>query len=303
MPAIACQSARLPALTPIDVSGADAESFLAAQLSQRPPQRAERRAALAAWHDARGRVQALFRVLPRDDGYRLLTHASVADDVAAALARYVLRARVRIEIPTDAGRCTALLGECGEWLEGAGITLGAATGAVTERDGVLWLRLAPALVHAVAPAERSAGSALPPAAAGADDAETAEIRLGLPSVSAPLRGLFLPQMLNLDRLDAIAFDKGCYPGQEIIARAQNLGTVKRRMRRFTVSPGGALPSPGSRILDDADAEVGTVVRAAHADAGVELLAVVRLDALDRPLFHERSPEARLTAAALPYESE
>ncbi|MDH3421105.1 MAG: tRNA-modifying protein YgfZ, partial [Gammaproteobacteria bacterium] len=130
-------------------------------------------------------------------------------------------------------------------------------------------------------------------------AELAEIRLGLPVISAELRGQFLPQMLNLDLLGGVAFDKGCYPGQEIIARAQNLGTVKRRLLRFTRDD-GTLPAPGSELQDVARTAVGTVVRAARSTCGIELLAVIRLDAVRGPLATEDAPDLPLSVAGLPY---
>jgi folate-binding Fe-S cluster repair protein YgfZ len=83
-------------------------------------------------------------------------------------------------------------------------------------------------------------------------------------------------MLNLDLLGAVSFRKGCYPGQEIVARTQNLGRIKRRLFRYRVS-GAMLPAPGD-VLHLGQARVGEVVRSAsHAGAG-ELLAVVSLEA-------------------------
>jgi folate-binding protein YgfZ len=94
------------------------------------------------------------------------------------------------------------------------------------------------------------------------------------------RGEFVPQMVNLDLLDGISFSKGCYPGQEIVARTRYLGRVKRRMLRFATA--GAAPPPGMALAGPAG-PAGQVVRAAHAGTGAELLAVVMLEALPGPL--------------------
>lgn len=298
MPEAACRLAPLFELGAIGVSGTDACDFLAAQLSQTPPQASAAQAPLAAWHDAKGRVQALFRIVCRDDGYLLVTHASVVDEVTAALRRYVLRADVVIDI-TKEFSYAALIGDSAHWLAERGIELDSRPWAGVFEDDVAWLRLEPTLVHIVASMDKiePIGAALPSDSAAA--ATLAEIRLGIPIVSAVLQGEFLPQMLNLDVLGGVAFDKGCYPGQEIIARAQNLGTVKRRMLRFSADADSA-PTPGSALLDGSGKSVGVVVRSVRSADGVELLAVVQLDAISKPLAMEAPAGAELHLAQLPY---
>ena len=115
----------------------------------------------------------------------------------------------------------------------------------------------------------------PPAAAA-----LAEIRLGLPAITAPLVDRFVAQMLNFDLLGAMAFDKGCYPGQEIVARVHNLGEVKRRVRRYSTR--AAPPAIGAAVTG-AGATVGEVVRSAPTPDGSELLAVVDHAAAAGPL--------------------
>lgn len=297
MPETLFHVGRLPNLAVIAVTGRDAASFLAAQLSQAPPEPG--RAPLAAWHDAKGRVQALFRVVRHEGGYLLITHGSVVDEVTTSLRRYVLRAEVTIAVPANFA-CAALLGDCASWLTDQDIELGTEPGAAAINDDVAWLRLGPTLVHAVAVTDTIERLAAKLPSGSAAEAQLAEIRLGLPVVSTELRGKFLPQMLNLDVLGGVAFDKGCYPGQEIIARAQNLGTVKRRMLRFSVAAGSALPSVSSKLHDVAKTDVGTVVRVAQSTGGIELLAVVRLNAVRGSLTAENTPDLPLSVAGLPY---
>ena len=102
-------------------------------------------------------------------------------------------------------------------------------------------------------------------------AELAEIRLGIPAIAPATAERFVAQMLNLDVLGAVSFDKGCYPGQEIIARVHNLGGVKRRARRYALR--AAAPAPGSAVASGEQA-VGEVLRTAPTQEGCELLAVV-----------------------------
>jgi folate-binding Fe-S cluster repair protein YgfZ len=89
-------------------------------------------------------------------------------------------------------------------------------------------------------------------------------------------------MLNLDALGALAFDKGCYPGQEIVARVHHLSDVKRRVRRFA-APTATPLEPGTAVATASGADVGEVLRSARAALGVELLAVVDNAAASVPL--------------------
>jgi hypothetical protein len=128
------------------------------------------------------------------------------------------------------------------------------------------------------------------------DALLAEIRLGLPAIGAPVVEHFVAQMLNLDVLDAVSFDKGCYPGQEVISRVHHLGSVKRRMRRYACGA-QAPPAPGAAVMTADGQNVGEVVRAARADPDCELLAVVEHTAAGWALAVEG---ARLRELPLPY---
>src|SRR5690606_35912332 len=121
------------------------------------------------------------------------------------------------------------------------------------------------------------------------------IRAGLAQIYPPTYESFVAQMLNLDLIGAISFEKGCYTGQEIIARAHYRGAVKRRMFRFAASCSPA--PPGARILADGQ-RAGEVVDAAASDGGCELLAVISLSQLDQRLTIEDQPDAALELRAL-----
>ena len=88
---------------------------------------------------------------------------------------------------------------------------------------------------------------------------------------------FVPQMMNFSEVGALSFTKGCYPGQEIVARTQYLGKLKKHMQRF-VAEAGELPTAGDTLGDAGSADAGDVVDAVkRADGGIELLAVVRIE--------------------------
>ncbi len=101
------------------------------------------------------------------------------------------------------------------------------------------------------------------------------VRAGLPEIDLATSEAWIPQMLNLDLVGAISFQKGCYTGQEIVARTQHLGRIKRRMLRFAAAR--ALPPPPLAALLRDGQKCGEVVLAAAVGGGIELLAVVNLD--------------------------
>ena len=112
-----------------------------------------------------------------------------------------------------------------------------------------------------------------------DLSETALIRQGIPLLHTSTSGRFLPQELNLDRLDAVSFTKGCYPGQEIIARLRYRGAVKRRLCH-AITDNTTRLQPGAALLPEGeDRHIGTVINSAITDEGQELLAV-----LERPFI-------------------
>lgn len=118
----------------------------------------------------------------------------------------------------------------------------------------------------------------------------------------PTRELFIPQMINLQAVDGVSFKKGCYTGQEIVARMQYLGKLKRRQYRLALAE-TAVPEPGAEIFSPTHgSSVGEVVIAASTGSAVELLAVLSADAVADDNLHLDSLEGpRLTLLDLPYE--
>ena len=123
-----------------------------------------------------------------------------------------------------------------------------------------------------------------------------DVAAGLPQVYQATTGQFVAQMLNLDCIDAVSFDKGCYTGQEVIARAHFRGRVKRRMQRFaTLGPARLTPGDAGQLEDGRSYRV--VEAAAHPDGSTEFLAVAPIDprgSVSRAL--SRTPHAPLRCA-------
>ena len=120
---------------------------------------------------------------------------------------------------------------------------------------------------------------------------------GVPIVTATTQDRFVAQTANWDAIGGLDFHKGCYPGQEIVARTRYLGRVKRRMLRFSAP--GKPPPPGSAVHGQRGS-IGQVVSSAVAEAGSEILAVVRLDDMTGPVFADIERAHPLTPLPLPY---
>ena len=114
---------------------------------------------------------------------------------------------------------------------------------------------------------------------GGDISETALIRQGIPLLHPGTSGRFLPQELNLDRLDAVSFTKGCYPGQEIIARLRYRGAVKRRLCH-AITDNTTRLQPGAALVPEGESRhIGMVINSAITGKDQELLIV-----LERPFI-------------------
>lgn len=292
---MALQHAALLDTVCLEARGAEAAAFLHAQLSRAVAELDVGAAPLAGWADPRGRVRALLRVCRLPDRWLLIAPRDGADDLLKKLRMFVLRAKVTVAPATDV-IVTALLGEDDAWFAARGVSVSdTPPNRLVRHEDIAFVRIGPSYWQAL-----GAPAALVSLTAGlvkgsAHDAALAEIGLGIPAIVPALAERFVAQMLNLDELDAVSFDKGCYPGQEIIARVHNLGGVKRRARRYAAP---AEPPPvGSAVLA-AGTQVGEVVRSAAAHSGCELLAVVDHAAAGSPLTCAGAP---LTELPLPFE--
>jgi len=291
---MALQHAALLDVVCLEARGAEAAAFLHAQLSRAVAELDVGAAPLAGWADPRGRMRALLRVCRLPDRWLLIAPRDGADDLLKKLRMFVLRSKVTLGPATDV-EVTALLGEDDAWFTARGVSASdTPPNRLVRRDDVTFVRIGPSYWQALGTPAALAALTAGLDKAGATDAALAEIGLGIPAITPALAERFVAQMLNLDELDAVSFDKGCYPGQEIIARVHNLGGVKRRTRRYGAP---AEPPPvGSAVLA-ADTQVGEVARSVATRSGCELLAVVDHAAAGSPLTCAGAP---LTELPLPF---
>lgn len=268
----------------LSIAGDDARSFLHAQLTTDIEHLPVNLAQLAGWCSAKGRMLASFIVIPRPDGFLLQLAADLALPVAKRLGMFVLRAKVNI---SDVGQRYSQLGVWGAHavarLAELGVGLGDSPMAVAnvgeltavrvERDRVL-IVAPPAQVEQI---ESGLGAELQ----AEEEWTLLDIRAGRAQIEQATQDLFVPQMLNFEAVGGVDFKKGCYPGQEIVARAQYRGQIKRRMIRGRV--GAQVDArPGSELYsDDMPGQAsGTVVNVASAGDCTELLAVVPIASVE-----------------------
>lgn len=278
-----CKSAR-PALAVIRIAGDDAADFLHGQFSADMRALKAGHSVLTAWCSAKGRVLFLPRLLRAASGpYFALLPANQSAAFIKRLRMFVLRAKVAIE---DCSVSHAVL-----VLDGVDAAPTAAD-VMSAVDGERhWL---------VGPRDKLAQvwDSVLVAAQGERAALLTDIARGEASLDVALSDQFLPQELNLDALAGVSFNKGCYPGQEIIARVKFRGSVKRRVQRVVIATPVA-PTPGARLLASDDAPHGTVlIAAAQADGACAALAIIDVDS--GPLHLADASGAAVQILPLPY---
>ena len=290
----------------VQAQGEDAASFLHNQLTQDVLLLPVGQARLAAFCNAKGRMQASFIVLKTaPDTVLLVMPQDLLAQTLKRLSMFVLRAKVKL---TDASAQWQLRGLLGD-------SARAAVG-----NAALWQAVAHADTHAVVLYPAVLGEApdtvpvaralwLAPAGAPAPAGNDLPLSLwhwsdvlsGVPLLSQPLFEAFVPQMLNYESVGGVNFKKGCYPGQEVVARSQFRGTLKRRMARVHSSE--AL-QPGQDVFTPADPEqpCGTVVQCAACPDGQGFDALVSGTLESMPGgWHAGSAQGeRLTLLPLPY---
>jgi tRNA-modifying protein YgfZ len=279
----------------LEAQGADAAAFLHAQLSRAVADLGPAHAPLAGWSDARGRVRALLRVCRLPDRWLLVTPRDGADELATKLRMFVLRAKVTLAHAEI--QVAAVLGHDDEWLARQGVAPDTPPNGLVRRDDVCFIRVSPSYWQLLGPPRALAALGAGLEAASEADTTLEEVRLGIPAITRAVADRYVAQMLNLDELGAVSFDKGCYPGQEIIARVHNLGGVKRRARRYAAE--AAPPAPGTPVLEGS-APVGEIIRSAAAESGSEMLAVVDHGAATASTGALRCGDAALRELPLPF---
>jgi len=231
------QRARLSRYGVLSVTGEDARDFLHAQLTNDIQGLTPDRSALAGWCSAQGRLLASFVVIRSPQGYLLQLARDLAPAVAKRLGMFVLRSKAKVA------------DESAAWVQDGIWDADWQQPDVAWKDGIVTVRVGERRYIQMGP------TIIEKPNATEEDWVLREIRAGRPFISSATQDKFVPQMVNLEKLGGVDFQKGCYPGQEIVARAQYRGQVKRRMVQMQ---GAARPGEqfnGGTVVDAARGEL------------------------------------------------
>ena len=272
-----------PELSVFRCFGNDAEAFLQSQFTGDVGSISAEGWSLSGYCSPKGRLLAVFIVCRQGNDFLLSTHDSLADSVIARLRMYVMRADVSFEsLPNQ----NLVFRD----------NRTSSSGVLQSQSDSFSLQdlLEISTIEAAAPKETASSMGF----------RKLCIELGLPIISGPLTEAMIPQSVNLDLIGGVSFTKGCYPGQEIVARVRYRGKPKQRMIRAIGEHAGC-PEPGTqvRVETATSGRDGVVIcaEAAETPGGMQLLAAVPIEVMASPesgsLFWNDIP---LTVSPLPY---
>ena len=295
------------------VTGEDAENFLQNQFSNDIGHIDESRFQLSSYSTPKGRLLAIFQIVQISNGYLLITPLSLVESLLQRLQMFVIQAKVnlanasdhfaRIVLQTDNNNVTQhplLAQQAGQVLQGETVISLQFNGINNENR---YLVLCLSFDEAKSLWEEFSQDL---AVASFDAWRLSEIRAGMPVIYPQTSEEFVLQMSNLDLLDGVSFKKGCYPGQEIVARMHYLGKLKRRMFLTTLET-DQCPAPGDEIsakgAESADGS-GKVIDAVSDNDGLcHCLYVAQIKkAANNELCLLDQPQVVLTPVELPYAS-
>ncbi|WP_078119186.1 CAF17-like 4Fe-4S cluster assembly/insertion protein YgfZ [Thiosocius teredinicola] len=292
----------------IKVNGDDTRTFLQGQLTNDIREVSPELVQLSSYCSPKGRMLGSFLIFQRGDDLYMQLPMERLDATLKRLTMFVLRSQVKLENASEQLARVGLAGDCA-----AGLLPFAPSGdkASETRDDLTIIRL---------PGDRPRFELIAPVATmtglWADISAKAEqsgpefwalmdIRAGMPTVFEDTVEAFVPQMTNMQLIGGVSFTKGCYTGQEIVARMQYLGKLKRRMYRLHADV-GERPAPGTELHSPTSASgqgAGRIVDAAPSpDGGYEVLAVLEISVADGGDIHLDSVDGpALKLLDLPYE--
>lgn len=286
------------------VRGPDASKFLQGQLTCNLNYLSADNASLGARCTPKGRMLSSFRIVQQGDGYLLAMASELLDSQLTDLQKYAAFSKSKLSDESAQWLRIGLQGGDAV-LASLGLNLPAIADSVVHAGDMLAVRLSDGRSELWAPAAQ-AETVLPTLAAQLREAPLndwllAQVRAGIGQVFGATREQLIPQMINLQAVGGVSFKKGCYTGQEIVARMQYLGKLKRRLYRLSLA-GDDVPAVATPLFSPVHgSSVGEVVLAARSSSGVELLAVVQEDALVDGHLHLGSLEGpALQRLDLPY---
>jgi folate-binding protein YgfZ len=287
----------LPQWSLLRFSGADAQAFLHGQLTCDVAALQAGSSTYGGYCTPKGRLLATFLLWLSADAYTMLLPTALAEPMRKRLTMYVLRSKVKVEDLTADLACVGIFGaDAAQQIATLGGLMPERLHGVAVRDSVTIIQLQSQRYLAV----------LPRAQVGMTDGDDAwtglDIANGIPFILPATQEEFVPQMVNLDLINGLSYTKGCYPGQEIVARTHYLGKLKQRMYRASL-PAPAAPGDKLYCTELGEQSGGMIVNSAGvADGRFDVLAVLQT-AHAQAVWHLGSLQGpALELAALPYKT-
>lgn len=292
----------------IDTTGDDAAAFLHTQLTNDVQHLDASTARLAGYCSPKGRLMASFLMWRAGDAVRLMIAADLQATVQKRLSMFVMRAKAKLADVTPALTAVGFAGDVRHALshlfdampDGVHVKVDGPLGSLIRvpdaagRPRFLWVGRKTEVDAHLAELEKKLTRA------SAEVWDWLDIHAGEPRITQPVSEQFVPQMVNFDVLGGVNFKKGCYPGQEVVARSQYRGTIKRRTSLAHVESA----KPGDELFhsDDPGQPCGLVVNVASApDGGVDALVEIKLAALEHGSVHVGAADGpALKFSPLPY---
>jgi len=286
----------LPQWSLLRFSGPDAQNFLHGQLTCDVLALQAGASTYGGYCTPKGRLLATFLLWADATGYTMLLPVTLAESIHKRLKMYVLRAKVKTEDLTPMLACIGVAGaEAAQQIAALGGAVPPRLHDVTVEDDVTVIALPVNRYLAIMP--RAQASAAEDASAW----DALDIAAGIPFILPATQEEFVAQMINLDLIGGLSYTKGCYPGQEIVARTHYLGRLKQRMFRARV---GASATAGDKLYSadlDGQASGMVVASTAAANGHHEVLAVMRTANAENTTYHLGSLQGpALQLAELPY---
>lgn len=285
------QLATLDQLGVIHVGGEDASAFLQSQLSNDINLASRSKAQFSSYNNPKGRILAFFLIVPSNDGYYLVLPQSIIEKTIKRLQMFVMRSKVILKDASDEYVCLGLINP---QTEPPVLELPATDYEIVEtRSGFVCKLPSEPARYLLLLLNDQAKTIWPSLTENSKPCSHhvwnwLDIQAGLPNINDKTIEEFVPQMVNLDLIDAVNFKKGCYPGQEIVARMHYLGKPKRRMFKLHSSVPHATTAGTDLFLAGGDGQSAgkLVVSEPAKNEGIDMLAVIRLS-------HQGSDQLRL----------
>ena len=257
----------------ISISGADSTEFIQGQMTQDISAIGDDEARMTAILNPQGRVMSTALIMHWDDSIILVLSKDTVDDLIVWLSRFILRSKVTVS------RLEAHIYGLNQNLaniESDSLDLEKEIFCLRsiETDAERTLLITKSL-HDFSKSSITTMSSR--------NWQLADIQAGIPTIYKENIAKFIPQMINLDLINGISFNKGCYTGQEIVARVQHRGKIKRRMFHISTQQSNTEIRPGTPVLLG-DSEVGTIIQSVQYKNQIHSLAVIKNDASKKKLL-------------------